>query len=59
MSNVVEAIHVDDQQRAAVLVEDCRKIREQVGRIVVGQDEVIEQLLIAILARGHCLLQIV
>ena len=27
------------------------------GRVVVGQDEVIEQLLIAILARGHCLLE--
>lgn len=47
----------DDQQRAAKLVEVCRKIREQVSQIVVGQDEVVEQLLIAILARGHCLLE--
>ena len=48
---------IDDQQRAARLVEACQRIRTQVGRIVVGQDEVIEQLLIAILARGHCLLE--
>lgn len=47
----------DHQQRAARLVEACQKVREQVSRIVVGQEEVIEQLLIAILARGHCLLE--
>ncbi|MEZ6132821.1 MAG: MoxR family ATPase [Planctomycetaceae bacterium] len=47
----------DHQQRAARLVETCRRIRQQVGRIVVGQDDVVEQLLIAILARGHCLLE--
>ena len=47
----------DHQERAARLVEACRKIREQVSKVVVGQDEVVEQLLIAILARGHCLLE--
>ena len=47
----------DDAQQAARLVAACAQIRQQVGRIVVGQDEVIEQLLIAILARGHCLLE--
>jgi len=46
-----------DEQRAAMLVDVCRKIRTQVAKIVVGQDDVIEQLLIAILARGHCLLE--
>ena len=47
----------DDRHRAERLVEACRKVREQVGRVVVGQEAVIEQLLIAILARGHCLLE--
>ncbi|WP_146521267.1 AAA family ATPase [Stieleria varia] len=47
----------DDSANAARLVEACSAIREQVGRVVVGQDDVIEQLLIAILARGHCLLE--
>ncbi|TWU48236.1 AAA family ATPase [Rubripirellula reticaptiva] len=47
----------DDMAAAQQLVTACQKIREQVGRVVVGQDEVIEQLLIAILARGHCLLE--
>src|SRR6186713_202314 len=33
------------------------KVREQIARVVVGQDEVIEQLLISIFARGHCILE--
>ncbi|QDT06413.1 Holliday junction DNA helicase RuvB [Rubripirellula lacrimiformis] len=47
----------DDLAAAKRLVAACGNIRSQVGRIVVGQDDVIEQLLIAILARGHCLLE--
>lgn len=47
----------DDVEDAGKLVEACSRIREQVGRVVVGQENVIEQLLIAILARGHCLLE--
>jgi MoxR-like ATPase len=32
-------------------------IRAQMGRVIVGQDEVIEQLLIAMFGRGHCMLE--
>ena len=32
-------------------------IREQMSQVIVGQDEVIEQLLIALFSRGHCLLE--
>jgi MoxR-like ATPase len=39
------------------LNEAHRKLREQIARVVVGQDEVIEQLMIAIFARGHCILE--
>ncbi|MCG8648381.1 MAG: MoxR family ATPase [Pirellulales bacterium] len=47
----------EDTAAAERLVDACTQIRKQVGRVVVGQDEVIEQLLIAILASGHCLLE--
>ena len=57
MSESNELANLGDAERAAMLVDACDKIRSQVGKIVVGQDEVIEQLLIAILARGHCLLE--
>jgi|UniRef100_A0A7C4LN04 MoxR-like ATPase len=32
-------------------------IKEQMARVIVGQDAVIEQLLIALFSRGHCLLE--
>jgi MoxR-like ATPase len=47
----------DDLARAERLRIACKKIREQIAKVVVGQDDTIEQLLIAILSRGHCLLQ--
>ncbi|MDZ4849025.1 MAG: MoxR family ATPase [Pirellulaceae bacterium] len=46
-----------DLARAERLRTACQKIREQIAKVVVGQDDTIEQLLIAVLARGHCLLQ--
>src|SRR6516225_2495002 len=33
-----------------------QRIRNEVGRVIIGQNEVVEQLLICILARGHALL---
>ncbi len=47
----------DDQERAALLVDAHRRLTAEIGKIIVGQSEVIDQLLIAILARGHCLLE--
>ncbi len=32
------------------------KIRSEIAKVIVGQDKVIEQLLISLLASGHCLL---
>ena len=34
-----------------------QQIREQIARQIVGQDEVVDQLLIAVFARGHCILE--
>ena len=34
-----------------------QNLRRQIARIVVGQDEVIDQLMISIFARGHCILE--
>jgi MoxR-like ATPase len=33
-----------------------KKMTEQIGKVIVGQNEVIEQLLMAMFSRGHCLL---
>ena len=48
---------LDDRQIAAQLVESTRKITAEIGKFIVGQSDVIEQLIIAVLAGGHCLLE--
>jgi MoxR-like ATPase len=45
-----------DVQTVRELNEACRLITEQLGRVIVGQQQVIEELLVAMFARGHCLL---
>jgi len=57
MPNAPEVHSAEDQQRAQRLVAACDRVRQEVARVIVGQQEVVEQLLIAILARGHCLLE--
>ena len=47
----------NDEKMARELVEAYERIKEQVHQVIVGQDAVLEQLLIAMLARGHCLLE--
>ena len=32
-------------------------IRKELGKVIIGQEEVVDQLLIAIFSRGHCLLE--
>ena len=39
------------------LKSDFLKVREEVGKVLVGQDEVVESVLIALFAGGHCLLE--
>ena len=46
----------DDVQAVQELNEAYRLITEQLGRVIVGQHQVIEELLVALFARGHCLL---
>jgi MoxR-like ATPase len=46
----------DDQQAVERLQQVYAKMKEEVGRVIVGQDEVVEQTLMAIFCRGHALL---
>jgi MoxR-like ATPase len=38
------------------LSDAYQQMTEQIGRVIVGQKEVVEQLLMALFSRGHCLL---
>jgi MoxR-like ATPase len=47
----------EDERRAAAQLREARqRIGAELGKVVVGQREVIDQLLIAVLSGGHCLL---
>jgi len=46
----------DDLQSVEQLNDAYRRIRAEIAKVIVGQDRVIEQLLISLLSAGHCLL---
>ncbi len=46
----------DDVRAIEALREAHRRLVEELAKVIVGQQETIEQLLIAMFARGHCLL---
>src|SRR6184192_2180943 len=46
-----------DLQAAEYLGEASRQLQTELGKVIVGQTRVIEEVLIAIFARGHCLMQ--
>ncbi|MCK4631926.1 MAG: AAA family ATPase, partial [candidate division Zixibacteria bacterium] len=38
------------------LNEKYRQIKAEIGKVIIGQDKVVDQLLVALLSSGHCLL---
>ncbi|HBK57731.1 MAG TPA: AAA family ATPase, partial [Xanthomonadales bacterium] len=46
-----------DETTIASQIENLEKLRRSIAQVIVGQDQVVEQLLIALLAGGHCLLE--
>ena len=47
----------DDVKKAERLREARAAILDQLGRVIIGQQGTVEEVLIALFARGHCLLQ--
>jgi MoxR-like ATPase len=47
----------DEIQAVEKLKAAHDSIRRELGKVIVGQDDVIEQLLVAIFSQGHCLLE--
>ncbi len=47
---------MSDVERIERFAEVIERVRQQIGKVIVGQHAIIEQLLIALFARGHCLL---
>jgi MoxR-like ATPase len=48
---------MDDREAVARLKQAHEQIRTEIGKVIVGQERVVEELLLAIFARGHCILE--
>jgi MoxR-like ATPase len=52
-----EALATADMEAVKKLQSGFQEIKNQLSRVIVGQDKVIEELLIALFSRGHCILE--
>lgn len=46
-----------DQQQVSDTLEKLANVSQEVGKVIVGQQQVVQQLLVSMLAGGHCLLE--
>lgn len=46
----------NDVEAAKQLQQSYEALRKEIAKVIVGQDKIVEHLLISLLARGHCLL---
>jgi MoxR-like ATPase len=52
-----ETLAANDMESVRRLQEGFKQIKQQLAKVIVGQNEVIEELLIAMFSRGHCMLE--
>lgn len=46
----------DDVAAVEQLSDSLKSVKEEIAKVIVGQDQIINDLLISLIARGHCLL---
>jgi MoxR-like ATPase len=56
LGKVQAAAGFNDVDAALQLKNSYDALRREIAKVIVGQDRIVEQLLVALLARGHCLL---
>lgn len=47
---------IDDVQLVEQLNQKIKSVKSEISKVIIGQDEIIDQLIISLLSRGHCLL---
>jgi MoxR-like ATPase len=47
---------MSDKEEIDHLVEQYKKLKTEIHKVIVGQDDVVDQVLISVFSRGHCLL---
>lgn len=53
MEQEVEVAATDDLKAVETIAKAHKLIKEEVGKVIIGQDKVIDQLLISLFSRGH------
>jgi len=56
LSVITKLKEANDVEAVQELKRAYNDIRKEIAKVIIGQDKIIEQLLISLLARGHCLL---
>jgi MoxR-like ATPase len=57
MTDQITATPRSDVEAAEYLGKVCHLLQHELAKVIVGQEKVIEEILIAVFARGHCLMQ--
>ena len=56
MQEVLEATKLDDVALVKDLKEKTDNLKQEIGKVIIGQEKIVENLLICLLSGGHCLL---
>jgi MoxR-like ATPase len=46
-----------DESQVQSLLEKLTQLKKEIGKVIVGQEAIVEEILVALLAGGHCLLE--
>ncbi|MHC4197007.1 MAG: AAA family ATPase [Planctomycetota bacterium] len=55
MSGIAQDTENRDLQSVEKMAEGSQKLRKEIAKVIVGQDDVIEHMLLALFCKGHCL----
>ncbi|MFV0599167.1 MAG: AAA family ATPase [Bacteroidales bacterium] len=47
---------LSDVKQLDILTQKTKLLKQEIGKIIIGQEEIVEQVLISIFSKGHCLL---
>ena len=48
---------VEEEKSLKVLLDKLQNLKKEIQKIIVGQDEILEEIIVSLIAGGHCLLE--
>ena len=57
LTSIIEHVPSDTHEAVASLARTRQRLVEEIGRVIVGQHNVLDQVLTAFFARGHCVMK--